>query len=158
MTTTRTPGAGEAPITCPFCGGAWSGHGPTKSTVAGNWIVEWYELYCSDCGAVGPRCETEAAAIAAWNRRTPSSGAGPDEMATTFTGFCPKCGSLPGGEWCDGGTFNTDCCGVELEATLTEDKDGAEHWRFTRVLYECDGCSADVPDGEEHVCVPTETP
>ena len=48
-------------LPCPFCGG--------RGEVGG--LIPWVE--CQSCGASGPQAETEAAAIAAWNRRTHSA-------------------------------------------------------------------------------------
>ena len=47
-------------LPCPFCGG--------RGEVGG---IPWVE--CQACGASGPHAETEAAAIAAWNRRAHSA-------------------------------------------------------------------------------------
>jgi Lar family restriction alleviation protein len=53
---------------CPFCG--W----PAASNFA-QVGVAW--VTCTDCGAEGPVEDTEAEAIAAWNRRAPASQARP---------------------------------------------------------------------------------
>ncbi|KVN25593.1 hypothetical protein WJ63_15800 [Burkholderia pyrrocinia] len=50
---------------CPFCGF-------TDCTVSLRSINSWKFVYCPDCLAEGPACETEDEAVAAWTRRAPT--------------------------------------------------------------------------------------
>jgi Lar family restriction alleviation protein len=49
------------PKPCPFCGGRPTNEEPIYDGR--------YKMECSDCHAVGPRRQTEAEALAAWNTR-----------------------------------------------------------------------------------------
>ena len=50
---------------CPFCGS--TDHHHIASVLNGR-----SQVHCEYCGSEGPVCESEASAIAAWNRRTPA--------------------------------------------------------------------------------------
>lgn len=52
---------------CPFCGTHETSEGDCVGVNNLNDLTFW--VSCSKCGADGPREETEAEAIAAWNRR-----------------------------------------------------------------------------------------
>ena len=49
---------------CPWC------YNASDFEVYAEWPEEknWY-VFCNDCGARGPKAESESEAIAAWNRR-----------------------------------------------------------------------------------------
>ncbi len=57
----------------------------------------------------------------------------PREMATVFIGRCPKCKDFPDGEWFDGSEFE-HYCGLTIVAYCYDDKNGAQHWKFTRAF------------------------
>lgn len=54
----------SVPIPCPFCGG-----GQTTTWHIGHYILNPWVAECWDCGARGPRAETEAEAVDKWNKR-----------------------------------------------------------------------------------------
>lgn len=63
MTQDKTDQAAPELLPCPFCGYgvAEAGREPQR--------LNLWHVFCSECDSGGPSCETEAEAIAAWNRR-----------------------------------------------------------------------------------------
>lgn len=50
---------------CPFC----NGKAKTDSIYWGNEEDDYSVVVCTECGAMGPKCQTEEEAIEMWNRR-----------------------------------------------------------------------------------------
>lgn len=54
---------------CPFCNGKANMHYVSASFDDDDMVYEYVAVICVDCGAMGPKCQTEEEAIEMWNRR-----------------------------------------------------------------------------------------
>lgn len=81
-------------LPCPFCGGAMENEDEIVNEnegIANENNLEatpWYRIICRDCGVFTEGARLESDAIAAWNRRAPSS---PPESAPPK---CADCGAV----------------------------------------------------------------
>jgi Lar family restriction alleviation protein len=57
----------EALLPCPFCGVS------PFAPIYDDWPINKHFVICDECATEGPHADTEAEAIAAWNRRAPSA-------------------------------------------------------------------------------------
>lgn len=64
-----TPGEKERLLPCPFCGCADNDAASQCAAISD----DLYSIWCGLCLAEGPACDSEAEAIAAWNKRSVSS-------------------------------------------------------------------------------------
>ena len=54
---------------CPFCGGEARTNGIYWENEAEDWVDDYSVVMCTECGAMGPKCQEEEEAIELWNRR-----------------------------------------------------------------------------------------
>lgn len=65
---------------CPWCNRAPNPVPQNTDTRRENGDGYTVAIWCEPCGVLGPECETEPEAIAAWNRRAPDYTAGAEAM------------------------------------------------------------------------------
>ena len=70
-------------VPCPFCGGEADTMTPEADDMRAATVM------CMGCYCTGKECETEAQAIAAWNRRASQAAPAPSD------GTCAECGCAP---------------------------------------------------------------